>query len=279
MKQLLLTIACTLLFCSGVIAQTVTVTPEGKITSKDKQLSNFSKIEVNKGLQVIFKAKRKEKVIVEANENIHQYIEVLQSADKITVTFRDGVRLSDASNVKIYISAKQITEVSLSGGSNFTLIKTFSANDLKLNLTSGSIFKGNLQVANLEANLDFGALLDITGRVSSLQVNSANKSFFNGNLKTINLRSNLSQSSVVDLNGSANLFEINASGESRIEASNFVVNNVICNMSGRSSAKCTINHSLSGELNNGSSLSYKGNFIHTRQSLKMSEEEQLNKMQ
>ncbi|MGL4909156.1 MAG: head GIN domain-containing protein [Bacteroidales bacterium] len=228
MKHHLFYLLCTVLLLSC----NKEISPSGNIVSHNMPFTNFSSIELNSGLQAIFTKDTVEDIRLEANENIHPYIEAFQKGEKVVFQRKDDIQFSSTVKVNIYISTRHLTQLTLSGGSCAWANTVFPTEAIKVNLSGGSVFRADLAVERLDANLSGG--------------------------------------SRVELRGTSHEFTIDASGGSKFESYDFVVNRLNCTMSGGSIGKCTINKSLIGSLSGGSTLHYKGGFEYIPQNVVLS---------
>ncbi|RYY38917.1 MAG: DUF2807 domain-containing protein [Chitinophagaceae bacterium] len=92
-----------------------------------------------------------------------------------------GVVWGNGRNLKAYVSAKMLDQLSASGGSDVYVDGTLRAQSLRLDLSGGSDFKGAVAVqADLQADLSGGSDANITGTAASLKVSASGGSDFKG---------------------------------------------------------------------------------------------------
>lgn len=197
------------------------ISPSGLITSVEKSFANFSAVEVQNGFDVIFTFDSTEKVVIEANENIHSYIDARQSGSRLIFKTADNYDFSSNTQVKIYISAKQITELKGSGAADFSSTNAFKTDALTAYLSGGS---------------SITAMVDCS--VVSADVSGASK---------------------MNLSGRANRYSFNASGASHSSGFEFTVNEFDCDLSGASDVDITVEKNLRVKASGGSTVNYKGN--------------------
>lgn len=96
------------------------------------------------------------------------------SKSGINITFNDDRRL------RAYVSYKTLASLDASGGSDVAVDGSIRSNELRLDLSGGSDFKGKVEVENLKVNQSGGSDINITGRATTLSVDASGGSDFNG---------------------------------------------------------------------------------------------------
>jgi hypothetical protein len=102
---------------------------------------------------------------------------------KIWYEWNDGKNVvwGNSKNLKAYVSAKMLDQLSASGGSDVIVDGSINAASLKLDLSGGSDFKGKVTVqGKFDAQLSGGSDADISGSAGSLSVSASGGSDFNG---------------------------------------------------------------------------------------------------
>ncbi|RYY86113.1 MAG: DUF2807 domain-containing protein [Chitinophagaceae bacterium] len=123
---------------------------------------------------------------VEFRERIRTAVE--NGILRIWYETNDGKNIvwGNSKNLKAYVSARMIDQLSASGGSDVIVDGTLSAPSLKLDLSGGSDFKGKIAIQGaVEAGLSGGSDANITGTAASLKVSVSGGSDFNGQGLTV----------------------------------------------------------------------------------------------
>jgi hypothetical protein len=215
-KILTLFLAISLISCST----DEIISPSGSITKVQKNHKNFTTLEVNNGFAVVLTFNKDEKVEVEANENIQNYIETDVSSNKLKLKRKDNINFTSGTKVKIYVSANKIDKIIATGGSNISCSDKFLVSDLELDLSGGSIITADLGINNLKADMSGGSILN--------------------------------------LRGTSNTFVLSASGGSKIGSYDLYLKKLDCDISGGSTIELTVNEQLIVNASGGSIINYKG---------------------
>jgi hypothetical protein len=205
------------------------VSPSGSITKVEKNFSNFSSIEIEDGFKVIITSNNSEKVEIETNENIQQYVIATQTGNKIRFKRAGSINFGPRTTITIYISATKITEIYGSGGSLISTNNQIVTDNLTTEFSGGSIFTSSLKCNSFTTTISGGSKLNLTGSSDNYVLNSTGGSIFNG-------------------------FD-------------FIAKKFTCDVSGGGIVNITVTDKLDVKASGGSIITYKGGGIVNTQSL------------
>lgn len=207
------------------------IIPSKNITSVEKSIAGNSKLEVSSLFQVhITFTDTEEKLIVEANENLHQYIKVEDKNGWLKIKFKNNISLlGDQSVLNIYISTKHINEYQVDGASSVILENELFADDINIDIDGASHFSGTIYSNNLNANL--------------------------------------SGASTINVNGYAAFLDVVANGAGIVKSYDLESNQLDADLNGASEVQATITEKLWVKANGGSNVFYKGNGVVHHQDL------------
>lgn len=214
------------IFIAGLIAAasflgctTGVITGSENQTTKEFNLSDFSRVEAGYAFEITVIQSDSYSVSVTADDNLVDFVQVSQTGDTLRVGFKPGYSYHPRI-LKALITMPNLYELSLSGGSHGVISGFYSSEDFELNLSGASIATGGITADNVTFSL--------------------------------------SGASKVDLTGSANNIDITASGSSQLLLDKFEVVNADVNLSGGSEATVMVGGTLEGNLSGGSQLKYIG---------------------
>lgn len=198
------------------------VTPSPNVTTESKDITGYDGIEVSHAFNVYVNfSNTTESIEVEANENLHDYIDIERRGDNLVIEIKDriNIRRGDAT-LNVFITTAYLSEFRASGASDIILYDDLLIEDLYVDLSGSSSFTGFVQLDQITADL--------------------------------------SGASDLDLSGSADYMRLTASGSSTLKNYDFVVNWFDADLSGACDAYLTINDRLDIDASGASSLYYKG---------------------
>ena len=191
----------------------------GPIVKESRNVSGFKEIEVSDGIDVFLSMGTKEKIEVEASENILENLITEVSGKTLRIYFEKSFNWNKTAVV--HVSATNIKKISTSGGSDLVGENSIHARDLELKASGGSDIKLEIEVDNLEIFASGGA--DIV------------------------------------LSGSAGFIEAKTSGGSDLRAYDLHSGSAVLDASGGSDIRIYIEKEIEANASGGADISYKGN--------------------
>ena len=150
----------------------------GNVVTQERNVTqNFSEVRGSAGLDVYLTQGDENKIVVEADENLQQYIETEVENGKLHVTTSENIGHSKAKNV--YVTFKELNNVEASSGAEVTGNSVIKSENLSLKSSSGAELKVEVFAKNLTAKTSSGADLIISGKASSLKADASSGSELN----------------------------------------------------------------------------------------------------
>jgi len=212
------------IFLGIVIAITLnscinTIDGNGDIKNETRAVSPFNKIDISGGFEILLNQGNKEKLEIEADENLIEFIETKVKGNTLYISTKKPI--GNAESLRIYITVVNVYDIDASGA---------------IELTN----KGIYQTENLEIDVSGAADIDL-------------------DLEVENLIMDMSGASETTLSGSANNFEIEISGAGDLQAKKLKTRNTTIDISGAGSAVVFAKKTLKVEVSGAGSVKYKGN--------------------
>jgi len=158
------------------------------ITTETKDIQGFDKIEVSEDFKVrISFSDTAEKVEIEANENLHDLIEVKKEGTTLKIytksysTYNGNGRKSGAKEKLVaHITATQLTEIKGDEDVVIVLEDKLIADKLTVKLNEDSKLEGYVDVKQLIVDLDEDSILEIEGNTQTMKVKANEDSMIKG---------------------------------------------------------------------------------------------------
>jgi hypothetical protein len=150
----------------------IQIIPSGKITSVEKTGVVHNKLDVSNTFQVFLTfSETEERIIVEANENLHSYVQVQDKDGWLKIYLKDFVNITSTNRVlNIYITTKNINEYQIAGAAAVILENELYTDDLNFELSGAGSFTGTVYTNNLYTTLSGGSKMDVSGSATLLDV-------------------------------------------------------------------------------------------------------------
>lgn len=176
-----------------------TVVGSGNLVTEEENFSDFTSVDAGSGFHVEISQSSSYSVLVTADDNVMDHIEISKSWDTLNVGVKWGSSLSSAT-LKVKITMPELRRIELSGGAHGTIEEITSANSFFIDLSGGSHLLGVGEADDLTIDASSGSHLDFT----DFAAHDVNIELSGGSHATINLDGTLD----ADLSGGSQLFYI-----------------------------------------------------------------------
>ncbi len=193
------------------------VSPTGPVTQDQRPISDFTSIDVQDGFRVIIQLDTFDQVLVETNSNLQQYVKTYKNGSTLVAEWDNSVNSPSGTVVRVYITAQVLSSLKASGGTDMVCLDTITINNLRIELSGGSRYSGDIFVTNtFTSDLSGGSLLSLSGDVNKYNLTSSGGSIAEGfTLTSRELTCDVSGGGLVTMTVTKNLF-VTASGGSSI---------------------------------------------------------------
>lgn len=207
------------------------VIPSAKITTTDFPASGVNQLAISDVFHVYVSfSETEESVQVEANENLHSFIEIDQTDGRLFIRLEKNSNISGDPTLNVYITTTSLSKVLVQGAASVEFYDALLNDQFEIELTGASKFKGSLETGTLTTHI--------------------------------------SGASEMEIDGSCTNFLIDASGASEMTGFNFVSDNLNADLTGGSKISLTVQQKLDVTASGASKVYYKGNGIIQSQDLK-----------
>jgi len=196
------------------------------ITTETKAITGFDKIEVSEDFDVYIRfSDKEESVEIEANENLHDLIQVEKEDGTLKIStkpYSTGYDNNSGADEKLvaYITAKRLEKIKADEDVEIELKDKLHTDHLTIYLAEDCTLEGHLEVKNLVVELD--------------------------------------EDSFLNIEGSAQTMEVNANEDSSIKSFDFIVGDLNIDLKDESEAKLTVNGNINLKASGESSFYYQG---------------------
>jgi Putative auto-transporter adhesin, head GIN domain len=238
MKKYILSVAVVLFFLSACnFMGGKRVEGSGNVTTQDRSVSGFSGIKSSGFFDVYLSSGSAQTVRVEAEDNLHAYIETTVDGNELKVDTKEGYRLAPNKSVKIYIVSPNFSRVHLSGSGDIVSQNRISGNDkIDLSVSGSGNIKVDLNAPNVEAEMSGSGDINLSGEAKKFE----GKLSGSGNIHAMDLKTEetgirISGSGNADVYASSKLdVRVTGSGDVRYKGG---VQQVTSNITGSGSVK------------------------------------------
>lgn len=165
-----------LLFTLVTLASCRFTTGSGNIISETRSVKNFDGITVGGDFEVEVRIGPATSVVVEADDNIMEYIETTSSGSTLKIRTDDNRNMSDV-HMKVYITTPSLIKVRSAASAEVVVQDIMVSTDkLTLKASSGSSIISELDAPEVEADVSSGASITISGKTKNYDAHASSGS-------------------------------------------------------------------------------------------------------
>ena len=180
------------------------------ITETRKVTSEFEKISVSRGIDVILTQGNTLSIVVEADQNLLDVITTELDEDNNILRISSNQNIKSSASKKVILTVKDLSSISTTSGSNVFSENALNTDKLTISSTSGSHIDLNIEANTLKLNTTSGAGIEISGTTENLSVAATSGSYIRAN-------SLKAQSTTVSATSGASIF-VNTTKELKASA-------------------------------------------------------------
>ncbi|MDR0685932.1 MAG: DUF2807 domain-containing protein [Dysgonamonadaceae bacterium] len=220
MKKTILKQALAVMFATLVVNAHSTASET--VIKENRKTEKFSKLHISSGIEVYFTQENKEKITVEANEDVIHKISTDTNGETLVIEMKSGLKQSlfKSKTARVYISAPKLEKVTVTSASKLYADKIKSDNSFVLKVSSASTADLNSITAkkNTEITVTSAAKADVTNLETekcTLHASSTGKIKATVNVKT-DLKLSAASTAGIEASGSAENVEVEASSAATV---------------------------------------------------------------
>ena len=212
------------------------------LNGENRNVGEFSGIEVSTGVNVVFKQENATNVKVYADSDKLQNI-ITKVENGVLKVYIDnkGAKRMKFKNLSVNISSPKMDDIKTSSGSNFTVVNSIRENNLRIDASSGSSIVGKF-IVNNTTDLNVSSGSNVKANITSGKIMLKTSSGANANVE-----------------GNADFGLFDASSGAVVKAENFRVNVAEVESTSGSSASVNVQDKMRVKASSGGSVKYKGN--------------------
>lgn len=139
----------------------------GNVVTQERDVSeNFTEIRGSAGLDVYLTQGTENKIMVEADENLQQFIETDIKNGKLHITTSENISWSEAK--KVYVTFVDINSIEASSGAEVVGNSLIKSENLTLKSSSGADLEVEIFSKEVTAETSSGSEIKVSGKASSL---------------------------------------------------------------------------------------------------------------
>ncbi len=149
--------------------------------TKEKALNDFDELEISGAFKIILVQSDTYKAVVEADENLQEYVRIEQSGDRLRIKMRNNVNYHSSHGIKITVYGNDIDRIELAGSSSLETEGQIENND-HIYVTIAGSGDADMELKTPETKVSIGGSgeVKLKGKTRDLKLNIAGSGDFEG---------------------------------------------------------------------------------------------------
>ena len=146
----------------------------GNVVTEERNIRDFSKVKGSAGLDVYLTKGSENKVVVEADENLLEFIETEVHNGRLTIGTERSIGRSKAK--KVYVTYIELSEIAASSGADVIVNSVVKNENISLDASSGADLEVEVFAKDLYVEASSGADIKVRGKATILKAKSSSGS-------------------------------------------------------------------------------------------------------
>jgi hypothetical protein len=144
-----------------------TVHGNGKVVSKERTPEKASGVRASSGIDIYLTQGNKPRLVVEADENLHEYI-ITEVSNGVLNVYTDA-NIRDAEMKKVYVTLEEINTISASSAGDVFGETPVKTDDLRISASSAGDIKIEVYAESIDANISSSGDVTLSGEADVLE--------------------------------------------------------------------------------------------------------------
>lgn len=255
-------------YMMSCIANSKKIVGNGVIKEQVREKIDFDAIRVGSAINVFISDLTDTPIKVSGDENLLEYVETTVKNGVLNIQFDKNFRYTSKKGIHVTVPNNgQIKKISASGASDITVESSLVGDDIDIENSGSSDFKGDIKAKTCKINSSGSSDIEANIKAEICNISMSGSSDFKGNIEAKNCNISCSGSADCKVSGNADICKISVSGSSDCKGYDFIVNKLKSSASGASSIKATCQEEIEVKASGASSVYYKGSAKVTNKSL------------
>lgn len=172
----------------------------GNVTTEERTVNQeFDKVRGSSGIDVYLTEGSENKIVVEADENLHEFIETNISNGKLTI--RSSKNIGKAKAKKVHVTFTNLSSIEASSGADVIGKSVVKNETINLDSSSGADLEVEVFAKDVYVETSSGADINVSGKASNIYANASSGSEINAkNLLTVTCNAKASSGADIVVN-------------------------------------------------------------------------------
>ena len=162
--------------------ETDKINPSSNITIQDRSVMDYTAIKVSTVFEVdVTISDTEEKIEIEANENLHAYIDVYKEGNELIIKVKDKTSITGRATLKAHITTGYpINKITVNEASRLVMNNQLTTDNIQLLADGASYVQAKVTAGSSVVRLEGSARLDISGTADQMNLKIYDAGELNG---------------------------------------------------------------------------------------------------
>src|SRR5688572_18959946 len=145
----------------------------GAIKTETRQVSSFTGIDVRGNFDVYIKQDSTSSVMIEADENLLEYIVIGNDGGTLVIEPEGRVNLRGTKDIKVYVSGPSLSNIKISGAVDVIGEDTLRSDNIKIKMSGASEVDMNLDAPTIRTEMSGASSLKLKGKTRDFSIDGS----------------------------------------------------------------------------------------------------------
>jgi len=145
----------------------------GNVVTEEHKVGAFTELFLDGVCNIYLDQGDEEKVVIEADENLHEYIYVDYSGDRLEIDMKSRINIRSLKKLNIYITVNNLERLRIMGVGNVKTEGTLKLDKLKTKITGVGNVKLELEANSLDAELNAVGNITLKGEINEAEISNS----------------------------------------------------------------------------------------------------------
>lgn len=141
---------------------------DGNVVKEERKVSGFSELDVSGAFTVYITQGNEEKLILEADENLMEYIRTEVSGNTLEIYTKGEIR--DYKEMNVYLTYKELTDIEISGAVELTTENRMKTTELDLEVSGAAELNMSIEAKEISADFSGASEVEFSGYTGELDI-------------------------------------------------------------------------------------------------------------
>jgi hypothetical protein len=146
------------------------VSGNGNVVEDARDISDFTGVHLSSGIDVELSQGDRFEVMVEADENLQEYIETYKSGGMLVVGTERGVNIGKARSKVVHVTLPELEELNISSAGDCDAVTPFTCGDLFIDISSAGDLKMEVEARSIRLNISSSGDCRLAGEAEEFRV-------------------------------------------------------------------------------------------------------------